>query len=171
MYHVYRPPSAEVGEVPLREAFLDIQSLMLPKCRAAGVAIELELPDPGLRVRFNEGMLRQVIFNLAQNAVEASPRGGTVVLAGARAEAGTELTVRDQGSGIPPEWAVRVFEPGFTSKLGAGMSGLGLGLGTCKSIVESMGGTLGFSPGTAGQGCAFHVRLPGGRPVDSATPV
>ena len=143
MYHVYRPPSSELGEVPLREAFQDIQSLMLPKCRAAGVLIELDLQDPGLRVRFNEGMLRQVVFNLAQNAVEASP----------------EVTVRDQGPGIPPEWAARVFEQGFTSKHGPGMSGLGLGLGTCKSLVEAMGGTLGFAPGAGGKGCIFTVRL------------
>ena len=160
MYHVYRPPSLSLGEVPLGEAFQDIQSLLLPKCRAEGVAIALKLKDPALRVRFNEGMLRQVIFNLAQNAVEASPRNGTVVLGGARTEHATEITVTDQGPGIPPEWGERVFQQGFTSKQGSGMSGLGLGLGTCKSLVESMGGTLVFRCGVPGQGCTFRVRLP-----------
>lgn len=160
MYHVYRPPSAEVGEVALQEVFEDIQNLLVPMQRAAGVRIDLDLPDPGLKVRFNGGMLRQVIFNLAQNAVEASHRDGRVVLGGHRARLGTAISVRDQGSGIPAEWAERVFQKGFSSKHEAGMSGLGLGLATCKSIVESMGGTLGFTSPGPGAGCTFQVWMP-----------
>jgi len=160
MYHVYRPPSAEVGEVVLLEVFEDIQNLLVPMLRAAGVRIDLDLPDPGLKVRFNGGMLRQVIFNLAQNAVEASLRDGWVVLGGHRASQGTGITVRDQGSGIPAEWGERVFQKGFSSKRDSGMSGLGLGLSTCKSIVESMGGTLEFTSDGPGTGCTFRVWMP-----------
>jgi len=159
MYHVYRPPSAEQADVVLHEVFQDIQNLLVPKCRAAGVMIVEDLQEPGLKVRFNGGMLRQVIFNLAQNAVEASPRDGDVLLGGRRTEAGTEITVSDQGPGIPAEWAERVFQQGFTSKRDSEMSGLGIGLSTCKSIVESMGGTLDFSS-APGEGCTFRVRMP-----------
>ena len=168
LYHVHRPPSADLGDVNLGEVFEDIRSLLVPMCRTAGVAIVEELPDPGLTVRFNGGMLRQVIFNLAQNAVEASPRDGSVVLGGRRSAEDVEITVRDQGPGIPPEWAEQVFQQGFSSKDGTAMSGLGLGLSTCKSIVESTGGTLDFS-GAPGQGCVFRVRVPGssGPGVDS----
>ncbi|MDR3671049.1 MAG: ATP-binding protein [Holophaga sp.] len=160
MYHVHRPPSEERGDVLLHEVFQDIHSLLVPMCRAAGVRIELDLEDPALKVRFNGGMLRQVIFNLAQNAVEASPRDGSVVLGGRRTADVTEITVRDQGPGIPPEWAARVFQQGFSSKCDSEMSGLGLGLSTCKSIVESSGGTLDFSSAVPGQGCTFRVRVP-----------
>jgi signal transduction histidine kinase len=132
------------------------------------VEIVLELKDQDLKVRFSGGMLRQVIFNLAQNAVEASPRDGRVVLGACGTEQGTEITVRDQGSGIPPEWAVRVFQQGFSSKHESGMSGLGLGLSTCKNIVESMGGTLDYSSGTPGAGCTFRVRVP--HPVPGPAP-
>jgi hypothetical protein len=156
MYHVHRPPSAEPGEVVLQEVFQDIQNLLVPMCRAAGVVIALDLPDPKLKLSSNGGLLRQVVFNLVQNAVEASPRGGTVVLGGR----GSLITVRDQGQGIPPEWAERVFQQGFSSKEVSGMSGLGLGLSTCKSIVESMGGTLDFTSGAPGEGCTFSVNLP-----------
>jgi signal transduction histidine kinase len=159
MYHVYRPPSAEQDEVALQEVFQDIQSLLVPMLRTAGVRINLDLPDAGLRVRFNGGLLRQVIFNLAQNAVEASNRGGSVVLGGRRNGQGTVITVRDEGSGIPAEWSERVFQQGFSSKRDSGMSGLGLGLATCKSIVESMGGTLDFAS-PDGAGCTFRVHLP-----------
>jgi signal transduction histidine kinase len=160
MYHVYRAPSAEPADVFLYEVFQDIHSLLVPKCRAAGVAIVLELHDQGLKVCCNGGLLRQVIFNLVQNAVEASRRDGSVVLNGRRTALGTEITVQDQGEGIPPEWAERVFQQGFSSKRDSGMSGLGLGLSTCKSIVESMGGTLDFSSDKPGEGCTFRVRIP-----------
>jgi signal transduction histidine kinase/DNA-binding response OmpR family regulator len=159
MYHLYQPAAADSGEVALQEVFQDIQSLLIPKCRAAGVAIVLERGDPGLRLRTNGSLLRQVIFNLAQNAVEASPRGGEVTLGGRRAAAGTEITVQDQGGGIPPELAGQVFQQGFSTKRGAGM-GLGLGLSACKSIVESLGGTLAFGPVATGPGCRFRVSLP-----------
>jgi signal transduction histidine kinase len=159
MYHVHRPPSAEPADVILLEVFQDIQNLLVPMCRAAGASISLELRDPGLVVRGSGGLVRQVIFNLAQNAVEASPRGGNVVLGGRRSAEGVEITVRDQGSGVPPEWAEQIFQQGFSSKRESGMSGLGFGLSTCKGIVESMGGALDFSSG-AGEGCTFRVRLP-----------
>lgn len=167
MYHVYRPPSAEQDEVVLQEVFQDIQSLLVPMLRAAGARIDLDLPDPGLKVRFNGGLLRQVIFNLAQNAVEASRRDGSVVLGGRRTGPGTEITVLDEGSGIPAEWHERVFQQGFSSKRDSGMSGLGLGLATCKSIVESMGGTLDFTSPGPGAGCTFRVRLPDQREDNS----
>lgn len=160
MYHVYRPPSGELGDVGLQEVFQDIQSLLVPMCRAAGVEITLDLPDPALQVRFNGGMLRQVIFNLTQNAVEASNRDGSVALGARHTHRGTEIFVRDQGAGIPEEWLERVFQQGFSSKRDSGMSGLGLGLATCKSIVESMGGTLDFSSAGPGEGCTFRVRVP-----------
>jgi signal transduction histidine kinase len=160
IYHVYRPQAPEPVDVPLREVFQDIQSLLLPKCRSQGAAIEVDLCPPDLKVTCNEGLLRQVVFNLAQNAVEASPRDGLVVLAGRAAGGGQVIEVQDQGPGIPPEWAERVFQPGFTSKGGSGMSGLGLGLSTCKNLAATMGGSLDFTRREPGPGCVFRVSLP-----------
>lgn len=167
LYDVYRQAPQTSGPVALAEVFRDIQSLLIPKCRPVQVVILQDLPEPGLQVHGNGGMLRQVLFNLALNAVEASPREGTVVLGARRSGAGAVITVRDQGPGIPPEWAERVFEPGFTTKAGSDMSGLGLGLATCRSIVTTMGGALGFTCGSAEQGCTFRVELPGALPSAS----
>ena len=146
--------------MPLREVFQDIQSLLLPRCRSQGAAIEVELDPPDLKVTCNDGLLRQVVFNLAQNAVEASPRGGLVVLAGRAGGDGQVIEVLDQGPGIPPELTEQVFQPGFTSKGGSGMSGLGLGLATCKNLAATMGGSLGFSRREPGPGCVFRFLLP-----------
>jgi len=161
MYHVYRPqPATTVGDVSLLEAFQDIQSLLVPKCRANGVTIALALPEHGFVVRMNPGLLRQVLFNLVQNALEASPAGSVVTLRAAKAPGEILITVEDQGCGILPEWADRIFEAGFTTKQDSGMSGLGLGLSACRNIVEAMGGSLAFQSNPKGQGVQFQIRLP-----------
>jgi signal transduction histidine kinase/DNA-binding response OmpR family regulator len=164
LYDVYRQTPQAPGPVVLAEVFKDIQGLLVSKCRPGQVAIRLELDEPGLKVHCNSGMLRQVLFNLALNAVEASPREGTVDLGARRSGAGVLITVRDQGPGIPPEWAERVFEPGFTTKAGSDINGLGLGLATCRSIVTTLGGALDFTSGGAEPGCTFRVDLPAATP-------
>ena len=56
--------------------------------------------------------------------------------------------------------AERIFHAGFTTKLDTEMNGLGLGLATCRSLVETMGGTLAFRNREPGPGAVFTVRLP-----------
>jgi len=132
----------------------------VPKCRARGVTLSLALPDPGFVVCMNPGLLRQVLFNLAQNALEASPAGGTVTLRAARTAGEVLVTVEDQGEGIPPTLQERIFEAGFTTKQDADMSGLGLGLAACRNIMASSGGSLDFQSNPGGQGVQFRIRLP-----------
>ena len=160
MYHVYRSYPQESRDVPLDAAFDDIASLMIPKCRAHGVELSAEITEPTLCVRANEGMLRQVLFNLVQNAVEASPRDSVITLGAWSRQNDVFIFIRDQGAGIPAELSKRIFESGFTTKRDSGLSGLGLGLSTCKSMVESMNGGLDFAPAQDGPGTIFQVRLP-----------
>jgi signal transduction histidine kinase len=125
-----------------------------------------------LTVRIPEGGLHQTLYNLVTNAVEASPQGGVVALAAELAgdKGGAdfvEITVRDQGAGIPPEFRDRIFEPFFTSKDDDSTKrGLGLGLSVVKGIVESVGGRIEFES-TPGQGTVFRVFLPHGPKVQA----
>jgi signal transduction histidine kinase len=160
MYHVYRPQTAVVADVSLLEAFQDIQNLLVPKCRATGVDILPELADRGCKVRMNPGLLRQVLFNLVQNAVEASPQNGLVTLRVAKTGQETLICVEDQGQGISPEVQDRIFQAGFTTKQDSGMSGLGLGLSSCRNIMHSIGGSLDFQPNANGRGVQFRMRIP-----------
>lgn len=160
MYHVYRPQQDIIADVSLAEAFQDIQSLLVPKCRAAGVEIVLDLPDQGLTVRMNPGILRQVLFNLVQNAVEASPPQETVTLRAVKGAREICITVEDRGAGIPHELRAQIFQPGFTTKRDSSMSGLGLGLSACRNLVESTGGSLGYQANPGGKGIQFRVCLP-----------
>ncbi len=127
--------------------------------------------SPGCTLLIDPGQLEQVIMNLAVNARDAMPSGGTltirtspVVLDGAEATARgvapgawVELRVADTGMGMPPDVARRAFEPFFTTK--DPQFGTGLGLWICRTIVESAGGHISVDT-TPGSGSAFSVLFP-----------
>jgi signal transduction histidine kinase len=70
------------------------------------------------------------------------------------------VVVTDNGSGIPVGVVPRIFEPGFTTKFGLETGGLGLGLSTCRTLLESVGGSIGFQHAEPGPGACFMIRLP-----------
>jgi len=160
MYSVYRPQTDLVVEVPLLEACQDIRNLLAPSSSRVGVDILVDPAHRGLVVLINPGLLRQLLFNLVQNAVEASPPDGVVTLRLARLPGEIQILVEDMGEGIPPELERQIFEADFTTKLDSDMSGLGLGLSACRNIVESIGGSLNFGPLAQGKGTQFRVCLP-----------
>ncbi len=108
--------------------------------------------------------LAQVVENLLQNAILASPTGSTVHVSVTRDGTDALLSVRDEGPGIPEELRAQVFEPFFTTR--AQGEGTGLGLPVSLGIVEQHGGSLRVENGntrvdTGSQsGACFEVRLP-----------
>ena len=123
--------------------------------------------DAGLwPVSADEGQIGQAINNLVINAQQAMPSGGTVRV-GARnldvrqdtsiltAGQYVEISVRDQGIGIPEDHLLKVFDPYFTTK----QKGSGLGLTTTYSIVKNHGGHISVES-VMGQGTTFYVYLP-----------
>jgi signal transduction histidine kinase len=108
--------------------------------------------------------IQQVLLNLLINARQAMPNGGRVLIALAHdAQNDTvDLTVRDTGTGIPADKLPRIFDPFFSTKKGpdsSGKGGTGLGLHTCRSIVEAHHGRIRVES-TVGVGTAFTIRLP-----------
>lgn len=103
--------------------------------------------------------LKQALVNLVLNAIQASPTGTTVVVTTLTGvDAGrpfVEITVRDEGSGIPEDQRDAVFHPFFTTK----DSGTGLGLPVTRQIVADHGGTIAVE-GAPGEGARFVVRIP-----------
>jgi signal transduction histidine kinase len=115
-------------------------------------------------VVISPNQIQQVLLNLLINARQAMPSGGRVVLKIARdAESGmVDLSVRDNGCGIAPEHLRRIFDPFFTTKSGpdaTGKGGTGLGLATCREIIESHQGRIRVES-TVGKGTAFCLKLP-----------
>jgi two-component system cell cycle sensor histidine kinase/response regulator CckA len=117
---------------------------------------------PDLRpVDIDEGQIKQAIRNLAENAAQATPAGGSIRVR-ARNAAGkepgeecVEIGVEDRGAGIPRENFTRIFDPFFTTK----ENGTGLGLAAVHSIVQSHGGAVSFES-RPGRGTTFRITLP-----------
>jgi CheY-like chemotaxis protein len=124
--------------------------------------------DPALgRVRVDPAQLEQVLMNLAVNARDAMPSGGTITFetadVGVPAPAGmaparqVALTVRDTGHGMDEKTRAHAFEPFFTTKAGSG--GTGLGLSTVYGIVQQSGGHIAVES-APGRGSCFRILLP-----------
>jgi two-component system sensor histidine kinase DctS len=159
-----------IGAEDLFEAVLPLVRL---QARKSGTRIEVRLPTGAARlpsVRCDRTMVEQVLLNLSRNGIQAM-EGGTdleqrlLVLAAEPAEDGRRIVfiVADQGPGIPPEVAARLFTPFFTTRA----EGMGLGLSLCRTVVEQHGGALDFdSPVTAKSaqngcpGTRFRFTLP-----------
>jgi len=106
--------------------------------------------------------LQQVVWNLVNNAVKFTPKGGRVTVALARSGRSIEFTVSDTGQGITPDFLPFVFEP-FRQADGTPTrvhGGLGLGLSIARYLVEVQGGTIEAHSDGAGNGARFVVRLP-----------
>lgn len=140
------------------EAALEV---VQPAAAAKGVALTSAL-DPNLTVLADPARLRQIIWNLATNAVKFTPRGGRVHVAVRRVESSAEISVTDTGVGISDSFLPFVFER-FRQADGARTrrhSGLGLGLAIVKHLVELHGGTVSAESEGAGKGACFRVDLP-----------
>ncbi len=146
------------------EALEAVGQLLAHRARERGVVIAQQIGTGGCGVAMPHDALRQVLLNLILNALEATPAGGRVTLsADSRANSEgrvVELTVDDQGSGIPDEHRERVFEAFYSTR--NGQPG-GLGLAISRRLVEEAGGTIDIGDAPQG-GARFHVRLPG-RPL------
>lgn len=106
--------------------------------------------------------LRQVVWNLLSNAVKFTPKGGKVQVRLQRVNSHVELCVSDTGVGIAPEFLPRMFER-FTqadSSSTRAHSGLGLGLGIARHLVELHGGTISAHSDGRDRGATFIITIP-----------
>lgn len=159
MFALYRPEEKEVYKFMPGIAIEEVKALLARECQAQNVSLDVDSVDPSATVQIHEGLFRQVVFNLAQNAIEASSSGGVVRISAALADGRLKVTVADEGSGIAEQFQARVYEPFFTSKTAPEEAGLGLGLSVSRNIVESMGGTIGFET-KPGRLTIFTITLP-----------
>ncbi|MEI6083982.1 MAG: ATP-binding protein [Verrucomicrobiota bacterium] len=158
----------------------DIESILR---RLIGEDIELiTYPQPDLgHIKADPAQLEQVLLNLAVNARDAMPTGGSLVIGTADMDLDSNaarrlgdlapgryvvLSVTDSGCGMPPEVIRHIFEAFFTTKSVG--KGTGLGLATCFGIVKQSGGHI-VVESTVGHGTKFRIYLP--RVTEAATPV
>lgn len=133
----------------------DVSRLLRLKAETAGVELQATVTH-SLIVRAERGTLTTIAWNLTQNAIEATPRGGCVRLSVQRSGEHARLDVVDEGAGMSPELRTRVFEPYFTTK----PQGTGLGLALVKQNIDALGGNITVDEGDGGRGTHFSVELP-----------
>ena len=152
----------------------DVAELLAPTARKKGLALIVRFaPDAPRYVIGDAGRVRQVLLNLAGNAIKFTATGYVVIDAGGAATAEgigmVHLRVEDSGVGIRPEQVAHLFhrftqaDASTTRKFG----GTGLGLAISKQLVELMGGSIGASPRPGG-GSVFFFTLP--LPLQAAPP-
>ena len=123
-------------------------------------SIDLDVPDEPVVVNADRDRIAQVIGNLLSNAIKYSPSGGRVRLLLRADEKRAELSVEDQGMGIPIGERARIFEKFFRgADAASGIGGTGLGLAVAREIVTSHGGRIDVES-QPGHGSTFLVRLP-----------
>ncbi|MBI1736214.1 MAG: hypothetical protein HYR51_13660 [Candidatus Rokubacteria bacterium] len=144
-----KPAPLVVGDL-LRE----LGDLVEADARAAGVTVRLAVDDGLPVVVADRDHVKQVLLNLALNAIQAMPAGGVVTVGATAARDTLVLTVDDTGPGIPADVRGRVFDPYFTTK----RNGLGLGLTIARRIAEAHGGAL--TAESRPDGTRFRFTLP-----------
>ncbi|MFO0585369.1 MAG: sensor histidine kinase [Anaeromyxobacter sp.] len=159
----YARPTRGAAPVPVDlGVLLRDAKVLLSGALPRNVRLVLEV-EPGLpAVPGHASQLEQVVVNLAMNARDAMPRGGTLLIRAAIDDAAwLRLEVRDEGLGMTPEVIARVFEPWFTTKSEG--HGSGLGLPMVQRIVRDHGGSVSLES-AVGQGTRITIRLPAAPP-------
>ena len=134
----------------------------VPAADVNGHQFVVELPDEPLAAKADPEKLRQVCSILVDNALRYSPDGGTVTVGAARRQDTVEVSVEDEGIGIPQadqEQIFRKFYRGADAELRAGAGGTGLGLFIARGLVTAMGGRIWVSS-EEGEGSRFSFELP-----------
>ncbi len=152
-----REPRRE--QITLASVVEGVRALVELQARQSWVTLQVNL-QPGMPpVLADRMLLEQVLLNLTRNAIDAmqdvAPERRLLRIEATHAQGKVSVSVTDQGHGIAPEAAERLFSPFFSTKA----EGMGMGLSVCRTAIEFHGGTLGYAPNPAG-GAVFTFTLP-----------
>lgn len=169
----------EAGRVELENAPFDpeatmqsVAELLSPRARDKNLEIAVSVRgDAPTRVVGDDGRLRQILFNLAGNAVKFTETGGVIIEMAPRPNGRLRFNVRDTGPGVAPEKQSLIFEEFTQADAGVNRrhGGAGLGLAIVKKLALAMGGEVGLVS-RPGFGASFWVELPLATAPDNAPP-
>jgi signal transduction histidine kinase len=150
---------AAVEDVDLHELASDIAESAERMTAARAVRVVVDVP-PSFVVRADGGALRQILLNLVHNALEHGPESQTITIAATRDARHVEITVDDEGPGIPADARGEIWTPfrRLGESDGTGEGG-GLGLSIVRSLAQWQGGEVAVTDAPGG-GARFVVRLP-----------
>jgi signal transduction histidine kinase len=150
-----KPSQIETEPTDLKALVRDAAALISSRARKSQVRLEVHDSDPIPNLLLDGNKIKQVLLNLIVNGIEAMEQGGTLRVRLQTLKKWVQITVEDEGKGIPPRIVEDVFNPFFSTK----KEGSGLGLHISRQIIESHEGTLALkSPG--GRGTRVTISLP-----------
>lgn len=153
-----------IQEVPIDSAFADVLTTLKPLAEKKS-QILAQNSEAHLIVRADSTRLKQMLMNLAGNAIKFTPEGGRIELAAHETNGQIRVEVRDNGPGIPPEEQDHIFQAFYRMRQsGTAIEGTGLGLAITQRLVELHGSTLGLDS-QSGLGSCFYFSLPVGAPL------
>jgi PAS domain S-box-containing protein len=148
-----RPPQLQPGS--LNDVVRETIELLRPEMENRGLEWQTRLAPQLPKAPLDAVQMKQVLVNLAKNAIQATTKGGVLGFQTGEAGDGVWVSVSDTGGGIPQEQLNRIFEPFYTTK----KKGTGLGLMIVQRIVREHGGRIEVES-RVGKGTTFRVWLP-----------
>ena len=159
----------EIADVSVREVLASAEVLIEPQAQTRGLTLQIGECSAALTARADPEKLRQIVLNLASNAVKFTDAGGVIEIACQARGDVVELRVRDTGIGIPADKLETIFEPfvQVRADLTRTAEGTGLGLAISRDLARGMGGELTVES-APGEGSTFTIHLPrtGAGPAD-----
>jgi PAS domain S-box-containing protein len=152
----------ELAPADLRLVLEEAVEVVRPAAEAKQIDLETRFGRAPKQLLCDAARLRQVVWNLLQNAIKFTPEGGRVELRMKRAGQRVHLIVSDTGPGIEPDFLPAVFDRFSQGDMSRTRrhGGLGLGLALAKQLVEMQGGTIEAASAGEGKGSTFTVTLP-----------
>lgn len=160
LYETYRPDQSMIAQSSVILAVTDAVSFLEQVNRVRQVQIVTDLSRAPSLVPVPDALLRQTMYNLVQNAFDASPPNGTITVTAIVEQDECVLRVTDEGPGVPDALRQRIFDPFFSTKdRTVKTSGMGIGLSLVRQSVQAVGGSIVVHDRPEG-GTEFEVRLP-----------
>jgi PAS domain S-box-containing protein len=159
MHQLYKRTAQQPGEFSMTRSVGEVIWMLENTAAKLGVQVRFDAPEDPLPVLLVEGEVKQILYNVIQNALQVSSPGSEVGVTIRIDEKNVVLEVKDEGPGIPDELLERIFEPFFSTKHDETHSGMGLGLSVSRSLAEAMGGRIEVES-NANHGSLFSIILP-----------
>lgn len=146
--------------IDVRELCLEVLEALQEQLQSKNQEVWVDIPADLPRVYADRERMRQVLMNLMDNAMKYTPTGGKIGISGLhRTTQKVQITICDDGPGIPEENREKIFEDRFRLKRDEAQAGYGIGLALCQRIIRAHYGQI-WVDSASHQGSCFHFTLP-----------
>jgi len=153
-----RPENLKLAPTSVQALISKLRKIILPQLASTGIAVDYQIDADLPLIHGDADKLRQAIVNLCNNAIEATPAGGTLTVKASTQGKSLIVEITDSGTGIPKDFDI--FKPFATTK----KNGTGLGLMIVRQIVAAHRGSITYQS-KQGQGTTFNITLPVDHPA------